>query len=249
MEILKNGELKSQIRDYWGKRAHDFSALRKHELHSPMAEKWEEEILPFIPENRDIQILDIGTGSGFFAVLLAKIGYRNVTGIDLTENMIREARETARMEEPQVQPTFLVMDAENTDFPDENFDLILTRNLTWTLPHMSDAYREWYRILKRGGLLLNFDGNYGEEDEKEEKLLPKEHAHKNLREDLKLQHRRITESLPGSHMKRPASDLQMLQDCGFSKITVDFGLSGRIYKEVDEFYNPVPMFALQCRKR
>ena len=26
---------------------------------------------------------------------------------------------------------------------------------------MSDAYREWYRILKKGGLLLNFDGNYG----------------------------------------------------------------------------------------
>ena len=49
---------------------------------------------------------------------------------------------------------FLIMDAEETDFQDESFDVLVTRNLTWTLPHIARAYREWYRLLKPGGVLI-----------------------------------------------------------------------------------------------
>ena len=249
MEVLKNGELKQEIREYWDKRAHSFSDLRKHELHSPMAKRWEQEIYPYIPRERSIRILDIGTGSGFFAILLAKLGYENITGVDLSEPMIREARETAGREPGILQiPKFLIMDGEKLEFPGEFFDLIVTRNLTWTLPHMGEAYREWARILKKSGILLNFDANYGEEEAKEEKNLPREHVHKNLGQDLKEQNHRIAQSLPGSRMNRPVSDVQMLGDAGFSQVTVDFRLSERIYREVDELYNPARMFALRCVK-
>ena len=49
-------------------------------------------------------------------------------------------------------------------------------------------------------------------------------------------------------MNRPVSDVQMLGDAGFSQVTVDFRLSERIYREVDELYNPARMFALRCVK-
>ena len=38
--------------------------------------------------------------------------------------------------------------------------MIVTRNLTWNLPHPEKAYGEWCRVLKPGGLLLNFDANW-----------------------------------------------------------------------------------------
>ena len=31
-------------------------------------------------------------------------------------------------------------------------------------------------------------------------------------------------------------------------ITIDLGLSRRVYKEKDEFYNPTPMFAIAAKK-
>ena len=64
-------------------------------------------------------------------------------------------------EEEKVSCEFQVMDAENPEFQDETFDVVISRNLTWTLPHVRQAYQEWIRVLKKGGVLLNFDANYG----------------------------------------------------------------------------------------
>lgn len=66
-----------------------------------------------------------------FTILLAKEGHQ-VTGIDLTPDMITHAKELA--EEEKANCRFMVMDAEAPDFPDEEFDVIVSRNLTWTLP-------------------------------------------------------------------------------------------------------------------
>ena len=41
----------------------------------------------------------------------------------------------------------------------------------------SIAYGEWMRVLKTGGVLLNFDANYGKEDVADTKGLPEAHAH------------------------------------------------------------------------
>lgn len=44
-----------------------------------------------------------------------------------------------------------ILDAEKPEFPDATFDVVVSRNLTWTLPHAEEAYREWTRVLKKGG--------------------------------------------------------------------------------------------------
>ena len=52
------------------------------------------------------------------------------------------------------------MNAEALTFADESFDAVVSRNLTWNLPHPDKAYAEWARVLKPGGLLLSFDANW-----------------------------------------------------------------------------------------
>lgn len=75
-----------------------------------------------------------------------KEGYQ-VTGVDLTPDMVENARTLA--EEEKTDCEFFVMDAENLRFADESFDVVISRNLTWTLPDVKSAYREWVRVLKK----------------------------------------------------------------------------------------------------
>ena len=68
------------------------------------------------------------------------------TGTDLTPDVITNSRILAK--EEQVTCDFQVMDAEHLTFQDESFDVVISRNLTWTLPEAAQAYKEWSRVLK-----------------------------------------------------------------------------------------------------
>ena len=86
---------------------------------------------------------------------------------------------------------FQVMDAENTTFEPETFDCIVTRNLTWTLPHLDQAYTHWYNLLKSGGCLINFDGDYCHEKPLAELDLPEENAHSSIERSLMAEYEHI----------------------------------------------------------
>lgn len=236
---------KKRITNYWTKRSESFLEQRRAELKSVLSERWMTEIKKWLPNNRKLKILDVGCGSGFFSILLAKEGHQ-VTGTDLTPDMIVNAKKLAK--EEQVEAEFLVMDAENLEFGDETFDMIISRNLTWTLPHTEDAYQEWKRVLKPDGILLNFDANYGNEDCSDTSNLPKNHAHYTVGDELLQECEEIKKQLPISSYVRPAWDLNVLGKMGFSEFSVDLGVSQRIYIEKDEFYNPTPLFMLCAKK-
>ena len=83
-------KIKQEMAGYWSRRVEQFSALRCREFGSEKHRQWQEELEKYLPAGRALDILDIGTGTGFLAFLLAERGHR-VTGIDLTAEMIAEA--------------------------------------------------------------------------------------------------------------------------------------------------------------
>lgn len=238
-------ERKERIVHYWEKRSSDFLTHKREELHSAMAERWMKEIRAQLPAGERLRILDVGCGAGFFSVLLAKEGHR-VTGVDLTPDMIENAKILAAEENADCE--FIVMDAENVDFPDGTFDVVISRNLTWTLPHVRRAYRDWVRVLKKGGVLLNFDANYGLSDFTDVSSLPENHAHQTIGDDMMRECEEIKRQLPISSYSRPAWDLETLGAMKLQEFAVDLGISSRIYLEKDAFYNPTPMFMIRTRK-
>ena len=238
-------ERKERITSYWTKRSDSFMEQRREELHSALADRWMQEITQHIPQGEKLKILDVGCGAGFFSILLAKYGHE-VTGIDLTPDMIRHAQELA--EEEKVDSTFRVMDAENPEFADETFDLVISRNLTWTLPDPAKAYREWSRVLKKGGVLLNFDANYGAVDFADTSDLPANHTHNQIETEMMQECEDIKRQLPISSHARPAWDLETLGKIGMEQFAIDLGISKRIYVEKDQFYNPTPLFLLKAMK-
>lgn len=238
-------EIKNRIINYWSRRSGDFARLRRDELNSYMADLWLEEIRKYMPD-KPCRILDIGTGSGFFAILLGKAGHY-VEGIDLTASMIEEAKLLAA--KSGVNSVFKVMDAENLLYPDESFDIVLSRNLTWTLPHPRKAYDEWHRVLKKGGMLLNFDANYGKEHLVQDlNSLPQNHAHHNINSDLLAECDSIKANLDISQLRRPQWDSSVLQQIGFAHVDTDETVGKRIYSQHDEFYNPTPLFLIRAVK-
>lgn len=237
---------KEQIVHYWEKRSESFLEQRRSELANPIAKRWMKEIEKQIPAGRRLKILDVGCGAGFFSILLAKEGHE-VFGIDLTPEMIENAIQLA--EEENADCCFQVMDAENPMFADETFDVVISRNLTWTLPNAEHAYGEWMRVLKTGGVLLNFDANYGKEDVADTKGLPEAHAHFKVGNEMLEECERIKSQLPISRKNRPAYDVAVLCENTAGEIRIDTSLGKRIYLEKDELYNPAPMFSICAVKQ
>lgn len=158
-----NETILMENRTYWTHRAPSYSEVNREELATHQHAVWEqvltEKISARFPDRipDQIHILEIGTGPGFFAILLAEAGYR-VTAIDLTPSMLDEARCNAGALVDRID--FMEMNAQDLAFDNESFDVILSRNVTWNLPEPEKAYAEWVRVLKPGGILMNFDANW-----------------------------------------------------------------------------------------
>src|SRR5213594_3268175 len=96
--------------------------------------------------------LDIATGPGEPAMSLARMVGPDgrVVGIDLSEQMVQLATRIAQERRiPGV--TFLAMDAEKLDFPDESFDIVASRFGFQTFANPETVAREAYRVLRPKG--------------------------------------------------------------------------------------------------
>lgn len=240
------GNIKDKVESYWTKRADSFFELRHDEIESEKSAKWLEEIKQLLPAGKSLNILDLGCGTGYFEVILGREGHK-VTGIDLTEEMITKANEMIRiygLDSNDVKA--MVGDAENVAFADESFDVVITRNLTWTLPHPIDAYKDWYRVLRKGGVLLNFDAEYAKGAHNLNS--PENIAHKNVSKELADECHDIYHMLTISTLDRPEWDVHILEEIGFKDIITDKTFGDRIFVERDEFYIPDKMFSIKAMK-
>ena len=238
-------EIKERIKNYWNERCDDFTSLRISELNSEKRDLWLDTICSKLDHTKKLNVLDIGTGSGFLAILMASLNHE-VTGIDLSPSMIESAKNLSKTLGYNID--FKVMDGENLDFPNESFDVIVSRNLTWTLPNIENAYKEWHRILKPHGILINFDANYGNTSFYEEtKNSNKNNAHKNIDDKLLKECDDIKNHLSVSLQNRPFWDIEFLTYLGF-QCSCDYTISNKIYNAEDKFCNPTKMFALYCTK-
>ena len=150
-----------EIQGYWNYRYIGYSKVNQKELEGIQRERWKEQFKRLLPTNKNLKVLDIGTGPGFFTIILEELGYSNITGVDYSYKMLEVARENIKTygkENSSIQ--LMQMDAQNLEFEPESFDIIVSRNLTWNLEKPQQAYSEWLRVLKPKGALFIFDANW-----------------------------------------------------------------------------------------
>lgn len=205
-----------QIRQYWNSRAEGYTLSNREELEDEhRIFLWEQQIRRALNGRVCRHVLDVGCGPGFFSVLLARLGYE-VTAVDYTENMLAEARKNAV--HYGVDIDFRRMDAQKLDFEDGIFDLVISRNVLWNLEQPEQAYREWLRVLKPNGTVMNFDGNfyYYVTDAEYGDRTRWEHKHMQGINANSID--RIGEHLPMARKLRPEWDVQELQKLGAKEV-------------------------------
>lgn len=218
--------LLENIQKYWDMRSETYSRQNREELMTEQ-KKWMNKIQPRLPQNTNLRILDIGCGPGFFSIMMAQHGYR-VTGIDYSDQMLMHAKKNAKDTIPDIADSiiFRQMDAQNLEFEDDSFDVILSRNLTWDLEHPVKAYQEWLRVLRPGGKILNFDGNHYLHCFREDYNNCK-NENRNLHQQEYLENvdmsiiDRLAMKLPLSRLQRPQWDIITLLELGVKGVEVE----------------------------
>jgi phosphatidylethanolamine/phosphatidyl-N-methylethanolamine N-methyltransferase len=98
------------------------------------------------------RILEVGVGTG-----LSLPGYaRNNTvyGVDISAEMLGKARtRVERMGLDHIEGLD-VMDAENLDFPDGSFDVVVAQYVVTAVPHPERALDELARVVRPGGEIV-----------------------------------------------------------------------------------------------
>lgn len=256
-------QLKDENEAYWTNRASGYSEVNKDELRTQQKAVWTRELAEQIeaafpgvaPEN--LRVLDMGCGPGFFSIILARAGYR-VTAADYTPAMLDEARANVRNEGVEQAIDFSRMDAENLEVASDTFDVVVSRNLTWNLPHPERAYAEWLRVLKPGGLLLNYDANWYAHLYDAE-LRRAYEADRQATQDAGIKDEYvgtdidamedIARQMPLSPVERPAWDEGVLRKLGATQVEVDPQVWERVFSPEERVnYASTPMFRVKARK-
>ncbi|MCP3424482.1 bifunctional class I SAM-dependent methyltransferase/GNAT family N-acetyltransferase [Rothia sp. AR01] len=145
------------ITSYWDHRAAAYTAAQhrteREELDRGLWVAVWRSALPAPPAD----VLDLGTGGGHAAILLAELGY-SVTATDLSHGMLDQARaRAAGLADP---PRFALDDAVRPTQPHRSFDAVTSRYLAWTLREPEAALRRWHRLLRPGGTLALVDASW-----------------------------------------------------------------------------------------
>ncbi|HLZ70226.1 MAG TPA: methyltransferase domain-containing protein [Dehalococcoidia bacterium] len=126
--------------------------------HAPSSEAeraaWSGLLLRLLPAQPPLRILDLGTGTGVVALLLAAAGHE-LTGIDLSPRMLEQASSKARRGRLPIR--YDLGDARRLPYADGAFDAVVSRYLIWTLPQPAPALREWIRVIRPGGRVIAID--------------------------------------------------------------------------------------------
>lgn len=117
---------------------------------------WEDYYLPVfeyvLPKMGNLQgkrVLELGTGTGGTATLLAKKG-ASVVGIDLLPFRLDEAKDRVKQHNVSEAVDFSLMDATQLAFQNNSFDFVISKSVLVFTEHTQTA-KECYRVLKPGG--------------------------------------------------------------------------------------------------
>ncbi|MBD2000994.1 class I SAM-dependent methyltransferase [Leptolyngbya sp. FACHB-541] len=110
------------------------------------------------PDFQPHMILDLGCSVGHSTLPYASTyPQAQVWGIDLGSSLLRYAIARARVLNQTVH--FSQQNAENTEFPDQSFDLVVSHILLHEIPGVARkrVFAESYRLLKPGGMMVHLE--------------------------------------------------------------------------------------------
>jgi phosphatidylethanolamine/phosphatidyl-N-methylethanolamine N-methyltransferase len=98
------------------------------------------------------KVLEAGVGTGLSLGYYP--AYAEVTGVDLSEDMLRRAQEKVKLRGFSHVKSLQVMDVTKLRFPDQTFDAVTAQFLITLVPDPEAALTEFARVLRPGGEIV-----------------------------------------------------------------------------------------------
>jgi ubiquinone/menaquinone biosynthesis C-methylase UbiE len=92
--------------------------------------------------------LDIGSGPGSLAIALAEITSLNIVALDVSYDMADIARTSFADKQLSRRIVPIVADVHEMPYPDNSFDLIVSRGSIFFWNDRSRAFKEIYRVFE-----------------------------------------------------------------------------------------------------
>ena len=154
----EGSDMFEEIENSWTESAGDYDDIVKQQLADRKdVLHWTGEIRSLLGKNPK-RILDVGCGPGFLTIICSRLGH-DVKAIDGSVGMVSCANGNFRAEGIRArafeEDAVLLPDEENN-----SYDVIISRDVVWTLYDPEKAFERWKEVLKPGGLVLYYDGDY-----------------------------------------------------------------------------------------
>lgn len=115
---------------------------------------WRRKAVKMVAATRPHTIVDIATGTGDFALSLARaIPDANVTGLDLSKGMVEIGRRKVAEANMTDRISMLVGDCLASPLPEACADAVTVAFGVRNFARLADGYRAMFRMLRPGGLL------------------------------------------------------------------------------------------------
>lgn len=116
---------------------------------------------------KNSKVVDIACGKGTSAIYLAQRYGCSVVGIDISDELVTQAKALAKRKRLESKVSFHVGDALDMPFPDDEFDVAIAQAMLVLVGNQQKAVQEGLRVTKPGGYLGWLELSWREEPTEE----------------------------------------------------------------------------------
>jgi demethylmenaquinone methyltransferase / 2-methoxy-6-polyprenyl-1,4-benzoquinol methylase len=128
--------------------------LLNHLLSVNIDKSWRRKAIELLRPYQPANILDVATGTGDFAMEAAKLNPQSITGIDLSEGMLKVGRQKIDKKGLTQLIKLEKADSENLPFDDHVYDAAIVGFGVRNFENLKKGLDEIFRVLKPGGVFI-----------------------------------------------------------------------------------------------
>ena len=116
--------------------------------------KWRKKVVKIVGENNPKQILDIATGTGDLALMMANLNPDKIIGLDISAGMLEVGKQKINKANLSKKIDMMVGDSEEMPFDNDTFDAITVSFGVRNFANLDKGIQEIARVLKPTGVLV-----------------------------------------------------------------------------------------------
>jgi len=153
---------KQEVREMFNSIAPRYDFLN-HFLSLGIDKIWRKKLVKILKKQQASNVLDVATGTGDLAIAASKIDDIKITGVDISEEMLRVGREKIKSKGLDHTIELSLGESESLNFSDEEFDAVMVAFGVRNFEDLSKGLSEFCRVLKTDGVayILEFSKPQG----------------------------------------------------------------------------------------